>query len=204
MGQNNPLQNNFNNTGFSEYTQNNFSSNTNYTTTEQSDYPNYFFAAGDNGTQTSSIYERQSEQPVFSFTNNETQSLSYMSQQYTDQNITKQSESDCPDYFFQTGNNITSAPHTTRNYEQQQSEQSVFLFTNNEMPHMPQQYTDQNPLNTMIGSSQANNTESVFNFEIPGFKIKITVVPTSLFANSNAFENNSDNSQTQFLNNFSG
>jgi hypothetical protein len=75
MNQNNPLQNNFNNTGFSEYTQNNFSSNTNYTTTEQSDYPNYFFAAGDNGTQTSSIYERQSEQPVFSFTNNETQQV---------------------------------------------------------------------------------------------------------------------------------
>ena len=76
---------------------------------------------------------------------------------------------------------------------------------------LQQQYTNQNSSlssNTMIADpSQANNSESIFNLEIPGFKIKIIVTPTSSpLANlnqfqhiySNSFANNPDNSQTQF------
>src|SRR5581483_7051987 len=96
-------------------------------------------------------------------------------------------------YFFATDNNGSSAsysPYTTdNNYEQQlqqQPEQSMLSFTNNEtqsLPYMPQhQYNHQNlslPFNTMIADpSQTNNSESVINFEIPGFKIKIIVTPT--------------------------
>ena len=132
MDRNNPLQNNFNNTGFNNYTQNNFSSSdTNYTqppTIEQQSDPGYFFATGDNRTPAASYtignYEQRSEQSVFSFMNNETQSLPYVPQQHTNQNLSL-------------------------------------------------------PLNTTTGSSQANNSESVFNFEIPGFNIKIIVTPTS-------------------------
>ena len=117
-------------------------------------------------------------------------------------------------------NNGASASYTTdNNYGQQpeqQLEQSMFSFTNNEtQPSLSMsQHQDINqnppslPLNSMIAdSSQANNSESVFNLEIPGFKIKIIITPTSSpFANlnqfqhtySNSFANNPDNSQTQF------
>src|SRR5436853_3786868 len=123
MDQNNSLQNNFNDTGLNI-------NNTQPPTMEQSDYAGFFFATDDNGSST------------------------------------------------------TYTPYATdNNHEQlgQRPEQSTFSFTNNEtqsLSYMPQhQYTNQNPslsLNDMtIGSSQANNSESVFSFEVPGFKIKI-------------------------------
>ena len=77
---------------------------------------------------------------------------------------------------------------------------------------MPQhQYINQNlslPFDshntTIIGPSQANNPEPVFNFEIPGFKIKIIVTLTSFpFANLNQFQHTytntfTNNTETQF------
>ena len=152
MDRNKPLQNNFNNTDFIDYTQNNFNSNIDHVQPPQYDYPGYYLATDDNST-----------------------SVSYT----TDNNYRQQLE--------------------------QRPEQSLFSFTNNGtqlLSNMPQHQQNSslplNSFNTMVvDPSQANNSESVFNFEIPGFRIKIIVTPTSPtsfpFANSNQFQHTYSN-----------
>jgi Fe-S cluster assembly iron-binding protein IscA len=182
MDQNNPLQNNFSNTGFNNYSQS-------PTNVIPMDYSSYLLTTDDNVISESYAArncEQQSEQSAFSFVNNEDSTSTAHAPQYSNQdtsslNTNSSRANNSESFQFETpGLKIIVVPTS-----------SPFANLNN-FDTMQNQFQQD-----YIYSNSSLNQEQKYVFEIPGHKI--IVLPTSSpFANLTNFDTMQNQSQQDY------